>query len=305
MKVIGYIHSGKLGKNENDFLRISKEKGLEVRLLNISQSIDLKELQEMELCDIVYNDSGEDFAIEFIKIFENMGIPVMESSKAYFDENKWNFYEKCIKYGIPAPLTIKLSKNVEDIKKQLIEFNHWPVILKRVRGTWGEFVARANNVDEAVAVVEGFWNRGGTKHIPIIAQEFVDSFSYRVTYIGDEILQTAIKENNNWKCTGVYAKNFKTFDIDPTLKDIVQRIMKHTDIKICGIDLLKKGDEWLVIEANAEPALDFFEIERTMLIEKIIDLLIKECPQEPEPLVVTDTLLKIWNNKKDDVWENY
>lgn len=289
MTTIGYIYSGNIEKNEEDFIKICKEKDLDLVMLDITNpsSIDSKQVQEMEICDIIYNDSGKEYAIQFIKIFEEIGIKVIDSSKSYQDENKWNFYQKCIKYNIPSPLTIKLSKNIEQIKQELIEFNHWPVILKRVRGTWGEFVSRANNVDEAVAVVEKFWNKGGSKHIPIIAQEFVDSFSYRVTYIGNEILQTAIKENNNWKCTGVYATKFKTFDIDPKLKDIVNKIIKYTDIKICGIDLLKRGDEWVVIEVNAEPALDFFEIERTTLINKVIDLLIELSSQKmyiSEPL---------------------
>ena len=286
--IIGYLYSEKIEKNEEEFIRICKEKDLDVVMLDISRpsTIDSQKFQEMEQCDIIYNDSGQDYAIQFIKIFEELGIKVIDSSKAYIDENKWNFYQKCVKYGIPAPLTIKLSKNDDDIKKELTEFNHWPVILKRVRGTWGEFVARANNVDEAIAVVEGFWEKGKTRNIPIIAQEFINSFSYRVTYIGDEVVQTAIKENNNWKCTGVYAKNFKTFDIDPALKDIVQKIMKYTDIKICGIDLLKRENNWFVIESNAEPALDFFEIERSILINKIVELLIRECSQECELLTL-------------------
>jgi len=272
MTVIGYIHSGRLTKGQEDFIEISINKRVEIVLIDIS-NVDKLNFEIISCCDIIYNDSGEEFAIKCIKIFEEMGITVVESSKTYQDENKWNFYQKCVKYDIPAPTTIKLAKNIENIKQQLTEFNHWPVILKRVRGTWGEYVARANTIDEAIQVVEKFWDKG-TKKIPIIAQEFIDSFSYRVTYIGDEVVQTAIKENNNWKCTGVYAKNFKTFDIDPQLKEIVNKIMKYSDIKICGIDLLKRGDQWLVIEINAEPALDFFEIERLTLISKIIDLLI-------------------------------
>ena len=269
---IGYIHSSRLTRHQEDFIRISNDKNIDLILIDISDINNL-DFQVIQNCDIIYNDSGEDFAIQYIKIFEDMDIPVIDSSKSYQDENKWNFYEKCVKYDISTPLTIKLSKDVEQIKKELTEFNHWPVILKRVRGTWGEYVAKANNLDEALSIIERFWEKGNKK-IPIIAQEFIDSFSYRVTYIGDEVVQTAIKENNNWKCTGVYAKKFKTFDIDDKLKEIIKKIMRYTDIKICGIDLLKRGDEWLVIEVNAEPALDFFEIERETLISKVLDLLI-------------------------------
>lgn len=292
MTAIGLMHSGKLTNSQADFIQISNNKNIDVILIDISDgNINFEDVQR---CNIIYNDSGEEFAIQYIKMFESMGLPVIDSSRSYNDENKWNFYQKCIKYNIPAPLTIKLSKDMENIKEELISFNHFPVILKRVRGTWGEYVARANNLEEAVSVIEKFWDKG-TKKIPIIAQEFIDSFSYRVTYIDHEVVQTAIKENNNWKCTGVYAKNFKTFYIDENLKVIINKIMKHTDIKICGIDLLKKGNDWVVIEVNSEPALDFFEIERLTLISKIIDLLLEksiniESYEEYNETVITKVL---------------
>ncbi|MFA5856966.1 MAG: ATP-grasp domain-containing protein [Candidatus Pacearchaeota archaeon] len=271
---IGYLYSGKIGKNEESFLKISKEKNLDVVLFDVTKPVDEMDLLEIQKCDVIFNDSGDDFAINFVRIFEEMGKKVVESSKAYQNENKWNFNQICKRNNIPTPETILLSKDLEIARVQLTEFNHWPVILKRVKGTWGEYVEKAENIDNAIEVINRLWEKGGEK-LPIIAQDFMDSFSYRVTYIKDEIVQTAIKENNNWKCTGVYARNFKRFDVDSELKDIVQKIMNTFDIKICGIDLLKKDNHWYVIEVNTEPALDFFEEEREVLITKIIDLLIE------------------------------
>ena len=47
-------------------------------------------------------------------------------------------------------------------------------------------------------------------------------------------------------------------------------------INVCGIDILKRGNQWLILEINTVPALDFFETEREMLVNKILDLLIKK-----------------------------
>ena len=41
------------------------------------------------------------------------------------------------------------------------------------------------------------------------------------------------------------------------------------------MDLLKKGDDWHVIEVNTEPALDFFPEETSFLMDNIIDFIIK------------------------------
>jgi glutathione synthase/RimK-type ligase-like ATP-grasp enzyme len=274
-KTIGYLHSGKINET---FIKISKEKNLDVIMLDISKNFFEIDLAEMEKCDVIYNDSGDENSIVLVRILEDIGKKVMESSKAMIQEQKWNFQKICEQNNIPTPKTILLSKDIEIAKQQLIEFSTWPIILKRVRGTWGEYVEKAENIEKALETIRKFWDKGGIK-LPIIAQEFIDSFSYRVTYIDKEIVQTAIKENNNWKCTGVYAKNFKKFEIDRELSDIVNKIMNNFDIKICGTDLIKKDNHWLVIEVNTEPALDFFETEQEFLITKIIELLIKNAEE--------------------------
>ncbi len=273
--VLGILISGReIPETTQRLVTLAKESFMEVLILNITSEVSQEDLEKMIVCDIIFNDSGEEYAMNYIKIFENIGIPVVESSKALFQESKWNFYKICMKNDIPAPKSILLDNDLDVARKQLEEFNCWPVILKRVVGTWGDYVQRAENVDEAIEVMKKFWEKGN-QVMPIIAQEFIDSFSYRVTYIDDEIVQTAIKENNNWKCTGVYAQNFKKFDIDDNLKQVIEKLMKSFDIKICGVDLLKRGDDWLVIEVNTEPALDFFPEEIDFLLKKEIQLIHK------------------------------
>ena len=49
--------------------------------------------------------------------------------------------------------------------------------------------------------------------------------------------------------------------------------MKFVDINVCGIDFLKKGEDWFALEANSAPAFDFFECEREKLAGMLVDLL--------------------------------
>jgi glutathione synthase/RimK-type ligase-like ATP-grasp enzyme len=303
---LGYLYSGKiLTKQQELFLNKAKNKNLVLTLINISDPLTEDMINTARSCDVIYNDSGEEFAIDYIKEFEKNKIFCVENSKSFEeDENKWKLINKCVENNIPVPETILLSDDLIEVEKQLSRFDNWPVILKRVKGTWGEFVEKANNIEEAINIINKFKSKS-TEKIPIIAQEFIDSFSYRVTYIGDKILQTAIKENNNWKCTGVYAKKFKTFIIDSKLEKIIKDLMKVLEINICGVDLLKNQDKWLVIETNAEPALDFFDNEIEMLLENIIDLLIKkvnernEILKEKEYINRARKIVKILKNKNN------
>jgi len=272
-KEIGFLYSGNsLGKEEKMFLDIAKKKKINLVMINVYKDTDENVLKEkIKNCGVIYNNTAEDFGIEIAKTIEALGKKVVDSPKAYyFDEDKWMFFLKCKENNIPSPETILLSENIQIAKKELKNFGKWSVVLKRIEGTMGQYVDRAENINQAEKVIEKFWEKGDEK-LPIIAQEFISSPSYRITVIGDKIVQTAIKKNKRgWKATGVYGKKFEKFKIDRELKKIVNRVIKISKIKICGIDLLKKENKWLVLEINSEPGLDFFEDEREKLLEKVL-----------------------------------
>jgi len=277
---IGYIFNEPyLRKDEKIFLELAKKKGINLVMINTAKDLAEEELEEkVKRCDILFNNSAEEFALEIVKTIEELGKKVIEPSKEfYYDEDKWMFFLKCKEHKIPTLRTILLSQNWNIIKKELEKFNEWPVILKRVEGTNGEYVDKADNLREAEKIINRFWKKG-SQRLPIIAQEFVKSPSFRVTIIGDKVAQTAIKNSKGWKATGVYLedKNVKKFQVDKELKKIINKINKVFRMKIYGIDLFKKNGKWLVLEINSAPGLDFFNKEEKKLVGEIIDFLKKE-----------------------------
>jgi RimK family alpha-L-glutamate ligase len=210
------------------------------------------------------------------KTIEVLGKKVIDSSKEYYySEDKWLFYLECEKHKIPTPETVLFLEDFSEFKKLLKEFNHWPVILKRVEGTMGEYVEKAENFEEAEKIIKHFWEKGSQK-MPVIAQRFIQSPSYRVTVIDKKIVQTALKTSNGWKATGVYAKRIKRFKVNNSLRQIVDKIVNVFDINICGIDFLKENGKWIALEINSGPAFDFFECERVNLIDKTLNFLRRE-----------------------------
>jgi len=277
-KVIGYLfNEPHLTKDDKIFQKLAKKKNIKLVMINTSKDLDEDELEEkIKSCDIFFNNSSEEFSLEIAKTIEALGKKVIDHPISYyFNEDKWLFFVRCKKHKIPVPKTILLSENIATAKRELKKMNCWPAILKRIEGTCGEYVDKAENLKQAEKIISKFWKRGREK-LPIIAQELIHSPSYRVTLIGDEIVQTAIKENKGWKSTGVYEKKFKKFKIDKNLDNILKKIKKISGIKICGIDLLKKEKQWVVLEINAQPAFDFFEDEREKIIGKVLDFLKKQ-----------------------------
>jgi RimK family alpha-L-glutamate ligase len=275
---LGYIHFGEVLDDEDRiFLKLAKIKKIELIRFNAFYEIDENELaKNVKKCKIILNNSAEVAAVELAKTIQILGGKVIDSPNTYYyPEDKWMFFVECKKNHIPTPETILLSEKMKIASQEVKKFSRWPLILKRVSGTCGEYVGRADNFEEVKKVIEKFWKKGSEK-LPIIAQEFIHSPTYRVTVIGDEIVQTILKKNSNWKATGVYAKRVRRFKVDKDLKSLIKKILKVTKIKISGIDLLKKDNKWLVLEINAQPAFSFVETEKEKLIKKVFKFLIKE-----------------------------
>ncbi|MFA5141603.1 MAG: ATP-grasp domain-containing protein [Candidatus Woesearchaeota archaeon] len=273
---IGLIYSRKFGKEEKMFQKIAKKKGMVLIPINISRQQSHEEFEHNVMkCDVIYNNSADDIVVEYIKTIEEMGKKVIDNSRLYYyTEDKWMFYLKCRRNNIPTLETTLLPLNLNAAKKQLRKFGKWPVVLKRVIGTCGEYVEKADDLDGAIKIIRKFWNKG-TEKLPIIAQEFVNSQSYRVTVLDGKIVQTAKKSSTRWKATGIHAKKIERFLIDKELERIVKKTVKAVNIHICGIDLFKKNDHWVVLEVNSEPALDFFDDEQAELVGLVLDTLKK------------------------------
>lgn len=276
-KVIGYVYYGYRTPDEKFFLKIAKKKNIKLIFFNLFKKIDLKKVKKkIKSCDLFFVNSGEEKALKFVKYLESMGCRVIESSHSYYhDENKWAVYLKCKKNNIPTPKTMLLPNDIGQAMGKLELLNDWPIVLKRIYGCQGDFVDKANNLQEAEALIKKFNSKSKSNH-PIIAQKFISSPSYRVLVIDGKIVQTALKKKGFWKKTGVYTKDFKKFRVTPSLKKIINKISKVSEIHVCGVDLLRKNGRWYVLELNSSPCLAFFDNEREMLVEKIMNFLAKE-----------------------------
>src|SRR3989344_2770291 len=132
----------------------------------------------------------------------NIEKKVIDSSEVFYKlEDKWLLYLKCRENNMPVPKTILLSENLNLALKELKDFSSWPVVLKRIEGTHGEYVEKADNPSQAKQIIKKFWKKG-SERLPIIAQEIIISNSYRVTWIGNKVVQSIIKKRSGWKATG-------------------------------------------------------------------------------------------------------
>lgn len=269
---IGLIRNTRSKDRERSkFEKAAKKIGVELVVFNVAEKIDLDRLRSRAAsCEIILNDEVDYISTELAKTLECLGHWVSEkTSTFYYTEDKWLQYVKCVKHNVPVPKTVLLPTDLVSAKQQLKDFNQWPIVLKRIFGFAGMYVDRANSAPEAIEIIRKFWKKG-EKLCPIIAQEFVNSDSYRVVTIGGKVVQTAVKKSIGWKQTGCSAVRFWKFKVDAELQTIIDELQKITDLAVCGYDFAKHHGKWVLIEINALPSYRLYNTEYDMLIEHVL-----------------------------------
>ena len=201
-------------------------------------------------------------SLEIVKTFEELGKHVIDSSKSfYYREDKWMFYQTCVKNHLPTPVTFYIPRNINISKEKLKHIlSEGPVVFKGAFSDTGRAVKRAMNYNEAIKVIKEL--RKKINVMPIVAQRYVPhgKISFRVTLAGDKIIQSIVKYGKTWKEGKLFWKNekYRLFKTDKNLERLCKKTAKVFGLEWCGIDLMKdEADNWYIIEVNSCPSMDF------------------------------------------------
>lgn len=201
-------------------------------------------------------------ALEIVKTFEELGKHVIDSSKSfYYREDKWMFYQTCVKNHLPTPVTYYIPRNINISKSKLKHIlSEGPVVFKGAFSDTGRAVKRAMNYNEALKVIKEL--RKKIYVMPIVAQRYVPhgKISYRVTLAGNKIIQSIIKYGKTWKEGKLFWKNekYRLFKVSKDLEKLCKKVSKAFGLEWCGIDLMQdEAGNWFIIEVNSCPSMDF------------------------------------------------
>ncbi|MHC4840143.1 MAG: RimK family alpha-L-glutamate ligase [Planctomycetota bacterium] len=152
-----------------------------------------------------------------------------------------------------------------------------PVVIKMVKGTQGQGVLLANDMQSADAIIGSFQQLNA----PFLVQEFIEESAgrdVRVLVIDGKI-EAAMERIAP---IGEFRSNIHRGGraVDTKLSDDEQAIALKTaeiaDLGVVGVDLIRSDRGPLVLEVNASPGLEGIEkTTHTKLAEKIVDLIEK------------------------------
>lgn len=224
-------------------------------------------------------------ALEMTKTFEGMGKHVIDSSRSfYYKEDKWLFYQTCVKHHLPTPITYYIPRDIAASRAKLRQIlDDGPVVFKGVFSDTGRAVKRALTYEDALHVIKSLHKKTGL--MPLVAQRYIahGKVSYRVTLAGDRIIQAIVKYGKNWKEGKLYWKNekYRTFKPDRKLSALCVKTAKAFGMEWCGIDLMKDADgKWHLIEVNSCPSMDFVLTDMKRANEALADYLLRAHKRE-------------------------
>lgn len=252
------------------FVRSIEQRGAEavpINLATISTAISTTEftlfdaqLQELALDALLIRDVGISLALEeiavkhdLIKLFEESGIPVMNSSDAIQNAaNKFYSFYRFRRAGLPIPRTV-VTADLAVAVKAVEAFGS--ALAKPTFGSQGKGIVKleSSHPDLPVQLTALIQARG-----MLYLQEFVPNpgRDIRVFVVGDEAPAAIYRVSP----AGAYVSNLSqggtpaACTISEEIRDIAVRAAQALGADFAGVDLLEGADGLVVLELNGTPS---------------------------------------------------
>ncbi len=152
--------------------------------------------------------------------------------------------------------------------------DEYPFVAKTIQGSKGEGVERIENKEQRDIFIGQ--NRNNLNFF--IKQKYyqIDS-DYRILVLGDKVLGgiRRFSEKNQWKTNFSAGGSVEKYEIGNDLKEIALKTAKLMNLDYVGIDFLKDGNNFKIIETNALAQFKGFESvnKEVNVAKEIIDFI--------------------------------
>ncbi len=251
-----------------------KKRKIEHEMINIRASpINIEKKDWGMDVALARTASATHFRIEALKSLEISGVNVVNSSECI--RNGGDKYTSLIMMraeGLLTPKTFMVS-SFESAAKAISELGT-PVVLKPVFGTYGKGIFRMISLEKELHILDEL-------QYPYIVQEYIPHRygDIRVFVVGDEALGAIrrVAPKDEWRTNVSAGAKSKPIQLTRKLGRIAIKAAKVMGAKYAGVDVIRRGKEYVVLEVNTQP--DFQGFYSTLGINptrKIVDLIIKK-----------------------------
>jgi len=218
------------------------------------------------------------------KMLADHGVFCINSPKSVRTaSNKFSAYINFVNNDINTPKTCLVS-DIEYIDDAIKEVgNKFPVILKFTEGHGGKGVMKLESRESLISVIQAL-RSDEENSVELILQEYKKiKDDRRILVLNNKVVAAAkrIKMKNDFRTNVSLGADVEPYKPTKEEIDLAIKTAKSVDCYYCGVDIIKSGGEYFVLEVNPSPGSKshYWDLEKkvnitgTKLVTKIVDIL--------------------------------
>ncbi|MFB6078420.1 MAG: lysine biosynthesis protein LysX [Halarchaeum sp.] len=251
---LGFLYS-RLRKDETLLLDELRARGHDVAKVDVRDpGFSIGERPpELDGLDLALNRCQESSRARYVSAFcEHYDVPVVNGKATTATcADKVRGSLALDDAGVPTPRT-EVTFDVESALASIEEFGY-PCVLKPVTGSWGRLMAKLDTRDAAEAILEHKQTLGSYEHSVFYVQEFVEKpgRDVRVLSADGEPIAAMTRSADHWITNAARGGEAAAFDVDETVRGLVERASDAVGGGLLGVDMMETGDGYTVHEVNA------------------------------------------------------
>lgn len=154
------------------------------------------------------------------------------------------------KANLPTPRTLLTFSEGSALKA--LQVVGYPAVLKPVVGSWGRYVAKVDDEEQAMQMLEHKAGMGNYMHSIFYVQEYISKPGYdlRAHVVGDEVISAMIRRSASWITNAARGAICEPHVVTPEIQELSLKAAEAVGGGILGVDLLPAERGLLVNEIN-------------------------------------------------------
>ncbi len=186
--------------------------------------------------------------------YDHYGIPTVNAAAVVeLAGDKVRTSLRLAERGVPTPRTVVALS--EEAALKAIEEIGYPAVLKPSVGSWGRLLAKVDNAEQAVQILEHKSALGSPVHSVFYVQEFVPKpgRDLRALVVGDEVIGAMYRSSTEWRTNAARGGTVESAPVTESLRDLAMRAADAVGGGVLAVDLMESPRGLLVHEVNPTP----------------------------------------------------
>ncbi len=154
---------------------------------------------------------------------------------------------------IPTPRTVVALS--PEAAMAAIERIGYPAVLKPAVGSWGRLMAKVDNAEDALQILEHKSALSSPVHSVFYVQEYVPKpeRDLRAFVVGDEVVAAMYRRSAEWRTNAARGGSVEAAPLTPSLVELAHRAAEAVGGGVLAVDLMESPSGLVVHEVNPTP----------------------------------------------------